>query len=79
MGILVTFDDGHAEERPDDCQVRTLIGLSTVARARGFAGASVERDSTWQSARVETVDEQIERLTWERDAALARLEEAGLR
>ncbi len=53
--------------------VRGVWSTARVWRITGQDDATKALTGEWQSARVETVDEQIARLTRERDAALAAL------
>lgn len=82
MDILVTFEDGTAELRA--ASSRAVVGSHGVSAAvlatvngsalSGFRGeaACVKRGGVWTPCKVESVDEQIARLTRERDAAEKR-------
>jgi hypothetical protein len=80
VDILVTFEDGTTEMRAADS--RAVIGSHGVSpevlvhvngsALLGFRGEAVcvKRDGVWTRCTVESADEQIARLTRERDEAL---------
>jgi hypothetical protein len=77
MDVLVRFEDGTTEVRPADskCRLHRFDHAyePPISGQRGCR-VSVLRGDEWVQCRVETEQEQIERLTRERDAAKADVE-----
>lgn len=72
--ILCTFEDGTTELRPADSSAIAAGGSFRLWMLRGDPTAQVPRGGEWVPCRVETSDEQIDRLTRERDLAVAALQ-----
>ncbi len=70
--ILCTFEDGTTELRPADSSAIAAGGSFRLWMLRGDPTAQVPRGGEWVPCRVETSDEQIDRLTRERDAVIAQ-------